>query len=398
MGSSSLFFENYCMTLVPPKILGSTLLVCVVSIAIFIVSPVISLVVAIIGFVTCILVTQSMATSQHLNKQLTEQQNKVQTGIVEIQGTQFDSFRQEFALIFAECESSVEAIKHNQESAASALSASFTKLQQLVDTQSQAIHSLIKVDESSDELYSEKMQNFANNTSQILDKFIKSTVDMSASSMALLDQVTHIYESVPQVLKAVKDIDSIADQTNLLALNAAIEAARAGEHGRGFAVVADEVRSLSNRSSEFSDQIQAKLKAMSSQIELLTGDVGRLASYDVSYVIDAKRDINKALADIIKKSQSDSTVTAQIEHVGHQLEDALSKASNGLQIKETNGHRIALSLAELAYIRDEFSNLSLANLSEVAENARQHLASLKQTNFDTPNSVEPSDNTTVNDA
>jgi len=77
------------------------------------------------------------------------------------------------------------------------------------------------------------MQSFADNTAGTLDKFITSTVEMSSSSMALLDQVTSIYESVPEVLKAVKDIDSIADQTNLLALNAAIEAARAGEHGRG---------------------------------------------------------------------------------------------------------------------------------------------------------------------
>ena len=79
--------------------------------------------------------------------------------------------------------------------------------------------------------------------------------------------VTRLAGRHADIRKTLDMIESIAEQTNLLALNAAIEAARAGEHGRGFAVVADEVRNLSRRTTESTSQIQSLLESIHTDSE-----------------------------------------------------------------------------------------------------------------------------------
>lgn len=287
----------------------------------------------------------------------------------------------EFTPALSECQKNLDDVVAVQDDAVAILGQAFVKLDQLMKEQNQLIHELTHSNTNSHDStanYSEQMREFAQGTSQTLDRFINTTVDMSASSMDLLEKVSRISDTMPTAMKALKDIDQIASQTNLLALNAAIEAARAGEAGRGFAVVADEVRALSNRSAGFSESIQQQLKSIHQQVEGLHRDVGAVAAQDVSYIIEAKSGLDKALKRIVAKSEADGQIMQRLEQSAAELEQAVHTTVRGLQFSDINRQNLQFTGRMLADLSQQLDGLSPELAQQVREAVQDYIQRIQQ--------------------
>lgn len=177
-------------------------------------------------------------------------------------------------------------------------------------------------------------ENFVTETSSILTTFVESIVSNSYTAMGLVDQMEQVGKVVEEVLGVLNEIESIAKQTNLLALNAAIEAARAGEAGRGFAVVADEVRALSMRTNHFSRQIRVNIKQIHESVSIADEAIMRLASQDMSKSMQSKVQVEATMSKIGEMNKNIESVVSELAVIAAQVELGVANAVRGLQFQD----------------------------------------------------------------
>jgi len=208
-----------------------------------------------------------------------------------------------------------------------------------------AAHKAEQTNETLGESYSslENMINFLSDTVANIEQNSEKTIQMKEQ----IDSVSQQTQEIRSILGIIKDI---AEQTNLLALNAAIEAARAGEHGRGFAVVADEVRKLAERTQKSLTEIETTTSMIVQGVVETQSAIDESAEYAEEIIVKTQ-DVIKLADDTKEKTmfsmQNSQEMKDEITNINTQMR-SLVDTSNKVEDSAHQNSEIAKTLLEIS--------------------------------------------------
>jgi methyl-accepting chemotaxis protein len=301
------------------------------------------------------------------------------------------SSMQEVASIGEECAASTKQVNSGMQQVSSASQQVSTGAQETSLTVREAAKELKETDmvfqlmqssvEESHKFAVEGVKN-ANEVKELSKNTTKGMEDVQTAMKNTQNTVEKLSGAVDQIGSITKVIKDIADQTNLLALNAAIKAARAGEYGRGFSVVAEEVRKLAEQSKQSTLDIGAMIKSVQKETEVLVKGANDVAEKTTtgSDTLDKTLEAVENIVTMIEETRNRMQGIADGARRGV---ESIEKISKGVDEIASTAEESASSAEETSSATEEQTaaieqlTSGMENLSELSENAMKMLAKFK---------------------
>jgi len=249
-----------------------------------------------------------------------------------------------FDAVAGECTAQIAAVREETEQVQTLLReaidkiiVSFGSINEQIKQQQEVAFGIASMDASSPATAS-GFQKFVEDTSRTLDYFVENTIANSRNAVGLVERMEDIRERLGDIRGILVEIESISKQTNLLALNAAIEAARAGEAGRGFAVVADEVRHLSGRTNQFSQEIRAKVASVNDSVVSAETAINEVASKDMNFTLQAKQQVDQTMREVEQINEHMTQGVARMGQIASAVECNVDASVTALQFQDKVNH------------------------------------------------------------
>ena len=214
------------------------------------------------------------------------------------------------------------------------------------------------------------------NAGKAVEKVAATMEEIVQTTDQTSQKINKLAEKSKQIGDIASVITNIATQTNLLALNAAIEAARAGEHGKGFAVVADEVRKLAEQSSNSAAKVGNIIYEIQKEIEASLKSFQTVTNFVDEGVINT-RTAGEILKEIVKNFKQTATQTQEIQNL---MEQTLENSQAVLNVTEKNQtmSQATTETAKLIAVASEEQNASIEEINSSIEVITQLSEDIKQ--------------------
>ncbi|WP_440876203.1 methyl-accepting chemotaxis protein [Thalassotalea sp. PLHSN55] len=290
--------------------------------------------------------------SKNCNLLIDSLRNLIQ-GIVS-RSTQLAAAAEQTSAVTAQSTTAIEEQRNQVEQAASATTEMSSTSQSVLSSANDALGEIKQADDEAERI-------------KVISARNRNTIELLANEVESASQVINKLQQDSASIGGILDvIRGIAEQTNLLALNAAIEAARAGEQGRGFAVVADEVRTLASRTQESTQEIQ-------NMIEVLQNGAGKAVSVMSTGKTQA--------ANCVEQSEEADKALETITHAVHEAFDRSSQIATAAEEQSVVAHEISENLESIVAIAEQTtagSQQTASSSGEVAKLAEELQQSVQE--------------------